>query len=161
VAKLEMSRCSAMAQPFRHLLVPSDGSVRSDQAVERALGLAAALGARITFLHVQPRVPVSVLGMGEMLDAAAIDRLAIAARQESERILNQAVATADAAGVPASREQVSGDLPHREILAATERLGCDLIVMASHGRRGLGGLLLGSETQRVLVQAPCPVLVVR
>ncbi|MCS5691830.1 universal stress protein [Cyanobium sp. FGCU-6] len=150
-----------MAQPFQHLLVPSDGSERSDQAVERALSLAAALGARVTFLHVQPRVPVSVLGMGEMLDAAAIERLAIAARRESERILNDAVAAADRAGVAAAREQVSGDLPHREILATAERLGCDLIVMASHGRRGLSGLLLGSETQRVLVQAPCPVLVVR
>ncbi|MEB3166667.1 MAG: universal stress protein [Cyanobacteriota bacterium] len=150
-----------MAQPFRHLLVPSDGSERSDLAVERALVLAGAMGARVTFLHVQPRVPVAVLGMGDMLDASALERLAVAARQEAERILGAAMAAAAAAGVSAGREQVSGDLPHREILAAAERLGCDLIVMASHGRRGLSGLLLGSETQRVLVQAPCPVLVVR
>ena len=71
------------------------------------------------------------------------------------------MAAATEAGVSASCERVPGDLPHRGILEAAERLGSDLIVMASHGRRGLSGLLLGSETQRVLVQAPCPVLVTR
>jgi len=56
---------------------------------------------------------------------------------------------------------VVSDLPYKVILEAAERLGCDLIAMGSHGRRGLQGLLLGSQTQRVLLNAPCPVLVVR
>lgn len=147
--------------PFTHLLVPSDGSDRSAQAVNKALELAGALGARVTFLHARARLPVPVLGMGEMLDARTMDTLLEASLKDSSSILEQAAEAARAAGIDASCERVDQDLPHRAILDAAGRLGCDLIVMASHGRRGLGGLLLGSETQRVLVQATCPVLVVR
>jgi nucleotide-binding universal stress UspA family protein len=146
---------------YTHLLVPSDGSDRSGRAVTQAVALAGALGARITFLHAQPSVPLPVVGMGEMLDAATIDRMVAASRKDSERVLGEAAGVARAAGVEAQVEAVRADAAHEAILAAAGRLGCDLIVMASHGRRGLGGLLLGSETQRVLVQAPCPVLVVR
>jgi nucleotide-binding universal stress UspA family protein len=147
--------------PYTHLLVPSDGSELSRAAVSQAVTLAKALGARITFLHAQPNVPLPVIGMGEMLDAPAVDVLVEASRKDSARTLAQAEAVAQAAGVAAHGELVMSDLPHRAIVEAAQRLGCDLIVMASHGRRGLAGLLIGSETQRVLVQAPCPVLVVR
>ncbi len=147
--------------PYTHLLVPTDGSERSDVAMGHALELAKAIGARITVLHAQPNVPIPVMGMGEMLDARTIDALMEANRNDTERILAVAQEQARAAGVAASRESVISDLPHRAILDAADRLGCDLIVMASHGRSGLTGLLLGSETQRVLVHAPCPVLVVR
>jgi nucleotide-binding universal stress UspA family protein len=146
---------------YSHLLVPSDGSERSMVAVDHAVALAAAMGARITFLHARPNVPVPVMGMGEMLDARTMEALLRASQDESERILTAALAVAQQAGVTASRETIHSDLPHRAIVEAATRLGCDLIVMASHGRRGLPGLLLGSETQRVLVQAPCPVLVTR
>jgi nucleotide-binding universal stress UspA family protein len=147
--------------PYTHLLVPSDGSERSRAAVTHAVTLAKVLGAHITFLHAQPNVPLPVIGMGEMLDAPTVDVLVEASRKDSERTLAEAEAVAQAAGVAARGEQVMSDLPHRAIVEAAQRLGCDLIVMASHGRRGLAGLLIGSETQRVLVQAPCPVLVVR
>jgi nucleotide-binding universal stress UspA family protein len=147
--------------PYTHLLVPSDGSEMSRQAVAHAVQLARAVGARLTFLHVQAHAPIPLIGMGEMLDAHTMELLIAASRKESDAILEQAMAVAAEAGVSASCERVPGDLPHRGILEAAERLGCDLIVMASHGRRGLPGLLLGSETQRVLVQAPCPVLVTR
>ena len=79
----------------------------------------------------------------------------------SDRLLEEARAIVAAAGITVSCERVESDLPHKVILEAATRLGCDLIVMGSHGRRGLQGLLLGSETQRVLLAAPCPVLVVR
>lgn len=147
--------------PFTHLLVPSDGSELSGHAISQALDLAGALGARLTFLHVRPTVPVPVLGMGEMLDSRTMDALLAASLKESSAVLAQAAAAAEAAGISAACERVDHDVPHRAIVEAAGRLGCDLIVMASHGRRGVGGLLLGSETQRVLVQAPCPVLVVR
>jgi nucleotide-binding universal stress UspA family protein len=147
--------------PYRHLLVPTDGSERSLRAVREAVGLAAALGARISVLTVeqQPRMPVP--GMGERLDAATLATLASAARQESERVVNEAMAIAAAAGVGATAERISGERPHQAIVAAADRLGCDLIVMASHGRRGFQRMLLGSQTQRVLVQAGVPVLVIR
>ncbi|MFN5117948.1 MAG: universal stress protein [Cyanobacteriota bacterium] len=146
---------------YSHLLVPSDGSELSARAVDQALALASALGARITFLHAQPRAPLPVVGMGEILDARTIEALIAAGLRESDHILSQASEAAAAAGVAVSCERVNSDLPHRAIVETAARLGCDLIVMASHGRRGLGGLLLGSETQRVLVQSSCPVLVVR
>jgi nucleotide-binding universal stress UspA family protein len=149
------------AMPFSHLLVPSDGSELSRAAIAQAVELAGRLGARITFLHVLANVPVPLGGLGEALDPRTLEALITANRQDSERILAAAAAMAEAAGVPADCERVMGDLPHRGIVATAERLGCDLIVMASHGRRGLGGLLIGSETQRVLSQAPCPVLVHR
>lgn len=147
--------------PYSHLLVPSDGSELSQRAIAHAVSLASRLGARITFLHVQPHVPLPVGGLGEALEPRLLEALMAASLKESDRILQAATSVAETAGVPARCERVPGDLPHRGILATAQRLGCDLIVMASHGRRGLSGLLLGSETQRVLVEAPCPVLVHR
>jgi nucleotide-binding universal stress UspA family protein len=146
---------------YTHLLVPSDGSELSTKAVEEAVKLARSCGARITFVHAQPNVPLPVMGMGDMLDAATMEALTAATRREADRLLDDAARIASAAGVSATCERVSSDLPHRVIVEAAQRLSCDLIVMGCHGRRGLQGLLLGSETQRVLLQAPCPVLVVR
>lgn len=146
---------------FSHFLVPSDGSERSRRAIDQAVALAARLGARITFLHVHPSAPLTLTGLGDSLDPRTLELLIAAGLRESDRILAEASAQAEQAGVPFACERLSGDQPHRAILSSAERLGCDLIVMASHGRRGLQGLLLGSETQRVLAQAPCAVLVHR
>jgi nucleotide-binding universal stress UspA family protein len=96
-----------------------------------------------------------------MLDPATIESLTTIAEQESSRILEEARAAAAAQGVEIQTELLKHDLPHRAIVDAAHRHGCDLIVMASHGRKGLSGLLLGSETQRVLLQSSVPVLVVR
>jgi nucleotide-binding universal stress UspA family protein len=146
---------------YTHLLVPSDGSETSSKAVHEAVKLARCSGARITILHAQPNVPLPVVGMGEMLDASTMEALIAATRKDSDRLLAEASRIAAEGGITASCERVQSDLPHKVILEAAERLGCDLIVMGSHGRRGLQGLLLGSQTQRVLLNAPCPVLVVR
>jgi nucleotide-binding universal stress UspA family protein len=147
--------------PYSHILVPSDGSELSQRAIAHAVQLASRLGARLTFLHVHANVPLPLGGLGEALEPRTMEALIAASLQESDRILEEAASQADTAGVPYRCERVPGDLPHRGIVAAATRLGCDLIVMASHGRRGLSGLLIGSETQRVLVEAPCPVLVHR
>jgi nucleotide-binding universal stress UspA family protein len=146
---------------YTHLLVPSDGSELSRKALQEAVKLARCCGARITVLHAQPAVPLPVVGMGDMLDASTMEALIAATRRDSDRLLDAAARTAAEAEVTTSCERVVSDLPHKVILEAAERLGCDLIVMGSHGRRGLQGLLLGSQTQRVLLNAPCPVLVVR
>ncbi len=159
-----MSRQEGVAlvlMPYSHLLVPSDGSDLSSHAIVHAVKLAAALGARITFLHVQANTPIPLIGLGEKLDVQTMELLLAASHQESDRILEQAGQAAAMAGVSAQCERVPGDMPHRAIVDTAQRLGCDLILMASHGRRGLPGLLIGSETQRVLALAPCPVLVYR
>jgi len=150
-----------MAMGIRHLLVATDGSEGSNRAVQQAAELAQGLGARLSVLHVILPAPLPLTGMGDQLDARTLEALGQAARAESERILSAAIAAAAAAGIAAERLQQSGERPHTAILAAAAERGCDLIVMASHGRRGVVGWLLGSETQRVLAQAPCPVLVVR
>lgn len=146
---------------YRRLLVPTDGSALSDRAVEQALALAAALGAEVRFLHVQISFPISLVGVGELVEPSTIDALVSAARQQGDRILQGALAQAQAAGVQAEGSIQTNPMPHRAILEEARAHGCDLIVMASHGRQGLEGLLIGSETQRVLTHSHCPVLVVR
>lgn len=147
--------------PYRKLLVPSDGSEISSRAVAQAVALAAALGARVRFLHVQNNYPISLVGVGELVEASTIEALVEAAGQRAEAILQEAMATAAAAGVEAEQVVLMNPLPHKAILEEAGAAGCDLIVMGSHGRRGLEGLLIGSETQRVLLGSSCPVLVVR
>ncbi|MFY8149386.1 MAG: universal stress protein [Prochlorococcaceae cyanobacterium] len=146
---------------FTHLLVPTDGSEASARAVQQATDLAQRLGCRLTLLHVRENVPLSLVGMGEMVEPTTIEALLQAARELSEGILAEARTLVQAAGVQVDTESVNDDGVHVAILEAAHRHGCDLIVMGSHGRRGLVNLLLGSETQRVLVQSSCPVLVVR
>ncbi|MEB3353929.1 MAG: universal stress protein [Cyanobacteriota bacterium] len=146
---------------YRRLLVPTDGSELSDRAVEQAVDLASALGAEVRFLHVQISFPISLVGVGELVEPSTIDALVTAARQRAETILGAAMAVADQAGVKAESSVQTNPMPHRVIVEAAQQQGCDLIVMASHGRKGLEGLLIGSETQRVLTHSPCPVLVVR
>jgi nucleotide-binding universal stress UspA family protein len=147
--------------PYQHLLVPSDGTQLSNQALEQGIFLAKALGAKLTLLHVQPPLPIPLIGMGDMLDPATVESLSATAARETERIVREAKVAGEAAGLQIRTEVVRQDLPYRAIVEAARRHGCDLIVMASHGRKGLSGLLLGSETQRVLLHAPIPVLVVR
>jgi nucleotide-binding universal stress UspA family protein len=146
---------------YRHLLVPTDGSEISERAVEQAVTLAAALGARLRVLHVQVSFPISLVGVGELVEPSTVDALMAATQQRAETILGEAMARAAAAGVEAEQSLLVNPQPHQAILEEARTHGCDLIVMASHGRRGLEGLLIGSETQRVLTQSSCPVLVVR
>jgi nucleotide-binding universal stress UspA family protein len=148
----------------RHLLVPIDGSELSDGAVHTALELAKPLGARVSFFHVQPsyygRPDVAIYGEGLVLDPALSEQFSQANARFAATILEAAMEQARAAGVEASSDTAVSPLVHEAILEAAERLGCDLIAMASHGRRGLAGLLIGSETQRLLTHAKLPVLVI-
>ena len=148
----------------RHLLVPIDGSELSDGAVCTALELAKPIGARVSFFHVQPsyygRPDVAIYGEGLVLDPALSEQFSQANARFAATILEKALEQARSAGVEASSDTCVSPLVHEAILEAAERLGCDLIAMASHGRRGLAGLLIGSETQRVLTHAKLPVLVI-
>lgn len=146
---------------FKHLLVPTDGSELSQSTVTRAIAFAKDAGARITFFYAQPDFPLPIFGEGALIDPASPEQFAQAAQKEADTILTTAMSLAKASGVPASVDTVISEIPYKGIIESASRNGCDLIFMASHGRKGLAGLILGSETQKVLTHSTLPVLVYR
>jgi len=146
---------------FKHVLVPTDGSPLSQSTVARAIAFAKDAGARITFFYAQPDFPMPIYGEGALIDPTTPEQFARSAAEEARRILDLAKSAADAAGVAADTDTVVNEVPYEAVIDAAERHGCDLIFMASHGRRGIAGLLLGSETQKVLTHTTIPVLVYR
>ena len=146
---------------FRHLLVPTDGSELSLRTVRQAVAFAKEIGARITFFYAKPDYPVSFYGEGALIDPTTPDKFAEMADKQAEEILSAANAEAKASGVESSGAADTSDIPYDAIITAAKAHGCDLIFMASHGRRGISGLLLGSETHKVLTHTDIPVLVYR
>ncbi|MBS0371879.1 MAG: universal stress protein [Proteobacteria bacterium] len=146
---------------FKNILVPTDGSELSDSTVARAISFAKEAGARLTFFYAQPDFPMPIYGEGALIDPTTPEQFSRAAAAEAEAILSRARASAEDAGVESSSDTLVSEVPYEAIIEAAERNGCDLIFMASHGRRGLSGLLLGSETQKVLTHSKVPVLVYR
>lgn len=146
---------------FKNILVPTDGSELSESTVERAISFAKDAGARITFFYAQPDFPMPIYGEGALIDPTTPEQFSRAAQAEAERILAKAKESAAAAEVVSSSDTVVSEVPYEAIIESAERNGCDLIFMASHGRRGLSGFLLGSETQKVLTHSKIPVLVYR
>ena len=143
---------------FKHILVPTDGSALSDSTVARAVSFAKESGARITFFYAQPDFPMPIYGEGALIDPTTPEQFAKSAASEAEAILSKARGAAEAAG---DSDTAVNEVPYEAIIDAADRHGCDLIFMASHGRRGIAGLLLGSETQKVLTHSKTPVLVYR
>lgn len=149
---------------FKHLLVPTDGSSLSEDTARRAIAFAAEIGARITFFHSQPEPAPPIYGDSlsvERADLHGPERAARATATQADTILGRAKAAAEAAGITAHTETAITASPYIGIIMAAERNECDIIFMASHGRRGITGLLLGSETQKVLTHSKTPVLVYR
>jgi nucleotide-binding universal stress UspA family protein len=146
---------------FKHLLVPTDGSQLSEATVTRAVSFAKDAGARITFFYAQPDFPMPIYGEGALIDPTTPEQFAKSAEEEARKILGKAKQIADDAGVVADTDTVVNEVPYEAIIDAADRHGCDLIFMASHGRRGIAGLLLGSETQKVLTHTKIPVLIYR
>lgn len=146
---------------FKHILVPTDGSPLSESTVARAVSFAKDAGARITFFYAQPDFPMPIYGEGALIDPTTPEQFSKAAADEAKRILDAAKSAADAAGVASDTDTIVNEVPYEAVIDAAERHGCDLIFMASHGRRGIAGLLLGSETQKVLTHSKIPVLVYR
>lgn len=143
----------------QHLLVPIDGSPLASLNMEQAVALARHNGARITFLHVRP--DFGRTGDGALLAAMDPTRYASASVGLSNAWLARAAAAAQAAHVPCEVEIQVGDRPHEAIHAAALERGCDLIVMASHGRTGLRARFAQSVTARLMEITTLPVLVTR
>ena len=144
---------------YKHLLVPIDGSKLSEKAVARAVELAKATGGRITLLHVVPDYPVQVYAEGVSVGLVSRREYAKAMKDEATKLLDRAAAKIK--GVSVATLQSMDNSPWEAILAGAKKVKADTIVMASHGRRGLASLLLGSETTKVLTHSKLPVLVIR
>ena len=148
---------------FKHLLAPTDGSPLSREAAERAIVIAAAMGARVTFFHAKPERRASFFGGegGGYVDQMPSEEFERQAQQQARDYLDALQAIASAAGVASEAVVADAGSPYEGIIDAATARGCDLIVMASHGRRGIKSLILGSETQKVLTHSKIPVLVYR
>lgn len=146
---------------FKHILVPTDGSELSMMAVRHAIDFARETGAKITFFFARPDYPVAFYGEGALIDPSSPEKFASLAEAQSDTLLAAASALANEAGVSCDTLSTINDITYLAIIEAAQNTRCDLIFMASHGRRGISGLLLGSETQRVLTHSNIPVLVWR
>lgn len=144
---------------FQHMLLPIDGSDLSLQAFKVGLDMAKAFQAKVLVLHVVPPFN-GVAFITEILAAAELN-FSRHAVQRASRYLDKAKALAKEADVPCECHYAFGVHPHEAILEAASEHHCDLIVMATHGWRGLNRLVLGSETQQVLTHCNVPVLVCR
>jgi len=146
---------------YKHILIPTDGSPASARAAKAGIELAGIVGARVTAFFAAPTpTPViydGVLPVGYMPP----DRHAEIIERAATRYLGAIADLAKAAGVPCEALHVTSDFPADAILETAKRRKCDVIFMASHGRRGLSAMLLGSETQKVLTHSKIPVIVYR
>ena len=144
---------------YKHILIPTDGSALADKAVQHGITLAKKIGAKITILTVS--VPYHVL----TTDAQMIEDTAPQYKRRTEahaaKILKTVADVASAAGIAYTTSHVEHEHPYRAIIETADAKGCDLIAMASHGRRGVSAIVLGSETIKVLTHSNIPVLVYR
>jgi nucleotide-binding universal stress UspA family protein len=145
---------------YRHILVPTDGSPRSRRAAALAAELAASVGARLTSLYVVPE-GVPTLFSGDKLYGSGVisPRIREAIRRAAAEALDAVASEADKAGVRHASTRTRAHAPWQAIVRAARSANCDLIVMATHGRRGLAAL--GSQTMKTVAHSPVPVLVCR
>ena len=146
---------------YKRILVATDGSALSKKAVTSAIALAATCGAELVALKVVPRYPQAYFEGSIPLSAEEISRVETQWAESARVQLAAVEKAAKAKGVDAKVVTVKSDVVSDGIIAAAKKQNADLIVMASHGRKGIKRLLLGSETQLVLTHSHVPVLVLR
>jgi nucleotide-binding universal stress UspA family protein len=146
---------------YKSLLIATDGSKLSDKALTHAIGLAQAVGATLTAFYAAPDYPMPAYADGVVYEPVSRKEYAKLSAEDAQKILDAAAAKAQAAGVECKTAYAIAAAPWEAILAAAKKHKCDAIVMASHGRRGISAVLLGSETQKVLTHSKLPVIVVR
>lgn len=144
---------------YRHIFIPTDGSSQSERTVAQGLALAGQLGARVTVFTVLEPFRMFSLDPQQVADTRNLYERH--ARQWAAKHLQAAEEKARPLGVDCRTVMVEHDRPYEAIIDHATRGGCDLIVMASHGRQGVKALLLGSETVKVLTHSSIPVLVYR
>lgn len=145
---------------YRNILVPVDGSPTSNAGLAEAIQLARQVGARIRLLHVVDQMPLAVSAEG--FGVMSIDVLSLL-KESGQQVLAQAKAQVDAAGIPVDMlliDSPNGRLSDH-VTAQAREWPADLIVIGTHGRRGIGRMLMGSDAEQVLRHAPVPVLLYR
>jgi len=144
---------------FKSILLPTDGSQLSERATETAIAFARTHGARITAVSVvQPFPFVPMSDAAVLPDAGVLDQQM---ERSAKHSLDKVLAACSGAGIPCDCILAQANNPYEVIVKTAEERHCDIILMASHGRRGLNKLFLGSETQKVLAHTHLPVLVLR
>jgi len=146
---------------YKHILIPTDGSKLSEKAVEAGIEFARSIHARVTGFTAVPEYQVPSEAELMSKHAISLSDYERDAKKQAEIALQTIADRARAAGVDYDAEFTQSDRPHEAIIRAAEKHGCDLIFMASHGRRGLSALVHGSETQGVLTHSTIPTLVYR
>jgi nucleotide-binding universal stress UspA family protein len=144
---------------FKHILLPTDGSAASTAAAHACLRFAAQIGARVTALHVVP--PLHLFTYEPEVTEHAHETYHRNRDARARECLGPIEQAASEAKVACEAIMVEADDPYAAILSTAQQRGCDLVAMASHGRRGIRGVLLGSQTQKVLTHSTIPVLVFR
>ncbi len=144
---------------YKNLLIASDGSEISGKAVEQGLALAKALNAKVTIVTVTE--PWTAVVSGEMGIAFPIDEYEQGCAANAAKVLDAATAMAKQMGVPCDTLHMKDQFPAEGIVEAAKQRGSDLVVMASHGRRGVSRLLLGSQANKVVTHSAVPVLICR
>ena len=145
---------------FKHILIPTDGSELSQKAIRTGVELAKFHGARVTGVHAIPDYHLMIAYEGAF-DPVTEERIEEEAKARAESYLAFIREAAGAQGIACETVCETSDHPYDAILKAADAHACDLILMTSHGRKGLAAVLLGSETRKVLTHAKVPVLVVR
>jgi nucleotide-binding universal stress UspA family protein len=146
---------------YKRILVATDGSPLSKKAIGSAIDLAALSGAELVAVKITPRYPQSYFEGSLPLSPTEVAKIEKTWSDNAQKLLDAVVKSAKAKGVSAKAVVVKSDIVSDALIAASKKHKADLIVMASHGRRGIKRLLLGSETQQVLTHSSVPVLVLR
>jgi nucleotide-binding universal stress UspA family protein len=147
---------------FKHILICTDGSRLAGKGIKAGVKLAKALGAKVSGVYVAPPWTVPIYGEGMTYGTPrSPHQYKTAIEKAGRKVLAILEIEAETARVPCTVQVVTADWPWQGIVRTAKSRRCDAIVMTSHGRGGLGGLLLGSETTRVLAHSKLPVLVIR
>jgi len=146
---------------YKHILIPTDGSELSDKAIGAGIEFARFIHARVTGFTAVPEYQIPSEAELMSRHAISLQDYERDAKKQAEIALQPIADRARAAGVDYDAEFTLSDFPHEAIIRAAQKHGCDLIFMASHGRRGLSALVHGSETQAVLTHSTIPTLVYR
>jgi nucleotide-binding universal stress UspA family protein len=148
---------------YKHILMPCDGSELSLKALKEATAFAKSIGAGLTLVHVVSafHLHIQPWASSQKVISAIEEQHVTEAKSTAQARLSELEERAKAEGVRCNSVVAVGDFPYREIIDTATKSGCDLIMMASHGRGGIDAMMLGSETAKVLTHSSIPVLVVR